>query len=142
MRTAHKTAITRTKMSAPAKWLHETGRLTGRVLDYGCGKGKDAELIGCESYDPYYQPAMPPDSFDTIMCNFVLNVIECEAERLWVVADIASRLRKGGCAYITLRTDKKSLNGRTKTGTWQGLIELDFPVVKRGSGYIIYKVQA
>ena len=137
---AHKTAITRTKISAPAKWLLEAGLLQGRVLDYGCGKGKDAEVVGCAGYDPYYRPEKPIGTFDTIMCNFVLNVIESKDERREVLRDIICRLEDGGCAYITVRTDKKSLKGTTKTGTWQGLIVLGLPVVHRGSGYIIYKL--
>lgn len=139
---SHKTAIARTKISAPAKWLRDNGLLVGRVLDYGCGRGKDAEVLGCAGYDPYYRPEFPLGEFDTIMCNFVLNVIESADERREVIRDIILRLEVGGCAYITVRTDKASLNGTTKAGTWQGLIVLGLPVVHRGSGYIIYKAQA
>ena len=140
MTVAHKTAITRNKPSAPMVRLKAAGRLKGKMLDYGCGKGYDASHFGMDSYDPHYQPIMPDGLFDTITCNFVLNVIESAEEREAIVRDIRSRLDCNGRAYITVRNDKKALNGRTTIGTWQGLIVLDFPIVSRGSGFVTYCV--
>ena len=137
---AHKTAITRNKPSAPMMRLKASGRLKGRVLDYGCGKGFDASHFGMDSYDPHYQPDMPDGLFDTIVCNYVLNVIESVEERERVVADIRSRLTDSGRAYITVRADKNALNGRTKIGTWQGMIVLDAPIVTKDSGFVTYCV--
>ena len=141
MSNAHKTAIGRNKPSAPVRALDKAGLLIGKMLDFGCGRGRDACEYGMESYDPHFQPVMPKGLFDTIVCNFVLNVIESSAERRAVVADIRSRLVPGGCAYVTVRTDHKRLNGYTKIGTWQGRIELDEPIVGKGSGYTTYKIQ-
>lgn len=135
----HKTAMARTKPSAPATWLNEHCLIQGRALDYGCGRGKDADTFAMERYDPFYSPKCPRGKFDTILCTFVLNVIDNQRSRDLVVTDIISKLTPDGCAYITVRTDKKDLKGHTKTGTWQGLITLDLPVVHRGSGYVIYK---
>jgi len=137
--TAHKTAMARSKPSAPAKWLHGQGLIQGRALDYGCGRGMDADTYGMERYDPYFSPDYPREKFDTIFCTFVLNVIESQRSRDSVVGDVISLLTPDGVAYITVRTDKRDLNGRTKSGTWQGLVTLDLPVVHRGSGYIIYR---
>lgn len=138
MEVAHKTAMTRTKLSAPAGWLNRAGRLKGRMLDYGCGRGGDADRLDCEGYDPHYRPVVPVGPFDTIICNFVLNVIESHSVRRSVLSDIDSLLADDGRAYITVRTDKCELTGRKANHTWQSLVVLDLPVVKRGNGYIVY----
>ena len=141
MSKAHLTAITRKSISRPTKWLVGKGLLTGRVLDYGCGKGLDAELIGAESYDPHFQPAMPEGKFDTIFCNYVLNVIPDLTERKSVVSFIESKLEIGGVAYISVRNDRSALNGLTKRGTWQDLIVLDLPIVAENASFIVYRLE-
>lgn len=140
MSNAWRTAITRKKPSKPIAALEADGRLVGRVLDYGSGRGYDACYLGAECYDPHFQPDMPDGLFDTIVCNYVLNVIPSESERLQVIADIQSRLKSDGRAYISVRADKGSLNGYTKTGSWQGLIVLDAPVVAKDNGFKTYEL--
>jgi len=135
--TSYKTAIARNKLSAPAAWLNRAGRLKGRILDYGCGRGGDADRLGWEGYDPHYRQGEPVGLFDTIMCNFVLNVIESHSTRRSVLSAISDLLTEYGRAYITVRTDRSGLSGR-KRHTWQSLIVLDLPVVHRGNGYITY----
>lgn len=142
MSLAHKTAIRRRAPSAPMKEHERSGRLVGRVLDYGSGRGFDADYFSIERYDPHYSPDMPGGMFDTIVCNFVLNVIESEEERDAVVTDIRSMLVPGGRAYFAVRTDKANLRGTTKIGTWQGRVVLDLPVVARGSGFETYELCA
>lgn len=136
----HKTAIARRVPSAPMRWLDKTGLLVGKMLDYGSGRGYDSDHYGMACYDPHYQPVMPEGKFDTITCNYVLNVIESSEERMMAVLSMWAKLAEGGCAYITLRNDRKALNGHTSIGTWQGPIALNLPVVRRCSGYIIYKL--
>lgn len=138
---AHKTAITRKVPSAPTKWLASRGKIIGAVLDYGCGKGFDALAYGMDSYDPHYQPIKPRGPFDTIICNYVLNIIESPEERARVLLTIRNLLAPGGCAYITVRNDKKALNGTTRIGTWQGMIKLDLPVEHKCAGYVIYRLE-
>jgi SAM-dependent methyltransferase len=145
MNKAHLTAVSRTKLSTPARYLFLTNKLKGRVLDYGCGRGGDVQRLqsmvhGIQGYDPYYKPEMPSGTFDTVMCNFVLNVIPDENERQKVVADILSRLNIGGVAYIAVRNDKEKLNGWTTKGTWQGFVELPYEIIHKTSGYVIYKL--
>lgn len=139
MSQAYKTALTRKAPSAPMRKLDELGLLHGCMLDYGSGKGYDAYHFGMSYYDPHFQPVMPTGLFDTITCNYVLNVVESEQERYDILYDIIDRLKPRGLAYVTVRTGK-GLNGTTKRGTWQGAIELQCPIVARGSGYVTYEV--
>ena len=104
--TPHKTAIKRSKLSVPMRYLSDHGLLNGRVLDYGCGRGDDAAALNLESYDPTWQPKKPRGKFDTITCNYVLNVVAPKTERE-IIKDIRSRLRKNGLAYVTVRSDVK-----------------------------------
>ena len=140
------TAIKRHKLSGPAQCLLDKGLLVRRILDYGSGRGDDARnlhALGLQvaSYDPHYAPKMPGGLFDTIMCNFVLNVISDPLERSLVMLDINQRLRPGGIAYLTVRDDRRALNGWTSKGTWQGLIELLHEVVEHRRGrFKIYKM--
>ena len=140
MSKAHLTAIARTTASQPMKRLYELGRLYGRALDYGCGRGYDADEFGMDRYDPHYQPVKPEGLFATITCNYVLNVIESHEARMTVLRDIQARLVPGGKAYITVRADKKALIGTTSKGTWQGYITLDLPVVTKRAGFVTYEL--
>ena len=40
------TAIRRTRLSAPARYLLQHGLLKGRILDFGCGLGFDTDELG------------------------------------------------------------------------------------------------
>ena len=52
-------AIRRETVSKTARFLAEHGLLRGRVLDYGCGFGLDADHFGWEAYDPVLPPEAP-----------------------------------------------------------------------------------
>lgn len=138
---SHLTAIARKAPSRPTRYLSACGMLRGRVLDYGCGRGKDADVFGLEKFDPYYFPDMPVGAFDTIVCNYVLNVVPSPDGRSCILATIQSMLRRGGIAYITVRNDRKKLNGWTKRKTWQGLIELPLPIVTTNSNFTMYLLE-
>jgi len=148
MNKSHLTAITRKELSAPSRYLKEKGLLVGKLLDYGCGKGKDADILGATKYDPYFFPSVEGIysngeiiKFDTVYCNFVFNVVEDEMERLRVCSHLCNHLKSEGTCYITVRRDKKKLKGKTSKGTWQGYIEFDLPVVYEKKGnFIIYKL--
>ena len=137
---SHLTAIKRKSLSLPCRYLTENGKLVGHVLDYGCGRGFDANALGAAKYDPFYFSALRLNNFDTIYCNYVLNVIEDPAERTKVLEDISSLLNTNGVAYISVRNDRAQLNGITAKGTWQGYIELDLPVEKKCAGYVMYRL--
>ena len=67
-------AMTRTK----EPYLQELARHVApgaRILDYGCGYGFDAAYFEWQAYDPYYGPTSIDGTFDTILCNHVLNML-------------------------------------------------------------------
>ena len=121
--------------------LDQKGQVKRRVLEHGSGHGKDAETFGWEKYDPYYQPDKPKGKFDTILSTFVLNVLHDERDRQAVLEDIQGSLSDSGTAFITVRADTDQLKGWTSKGTWQGLIELDLPVVHHTSWYTTYVLE-
>jgi len=137
MNQSHKTAIKRNTLSAPSKELVKANVLQGKVLDYGCGKGNDAEFLNAEKYDPHFFPTMPEGKFDTIFCNYVLNVVEKDKEQE-VIDNILSKLEKNGKAYIAVRRDIIK-EGLTSKGTLQRNVTLDLPIFKENKKrYCIY----
>ena len=140
MSSSYLTAISRRTLSSPAKFLSANGLIKGRVLDFGCGKGKDCEELEIEGYDPHYRPQKPIGKFDTIICTYVLNVIEDETDRAAILDEISSLLNDGGASYLSVRNDKKNLRGHTRRGTWQGYIDLDLPILKKTSSFVMYKL--
>jgi SAM-dependent methyltransferase len=147
--TAHKTAKARKTISAPMKYLSEQGLLVGIKLDYGCGKGFDADHFGMYKYDPFYtggkiksheglEVARDAIHFDVITSNYVFNVIEDPTIRQYALDVITGLLKPGGKAYITVRRDVVNA-GITKTGTYQENVVLDLPVLVEVKGkYCIY----
>jgi 2-polyprenyl-3-methyl-5-hydroxy-6-metoxy-1,4-benzoquinol methylase len=138
LQNSHRTAITRKLPSVPARWLHKEGLLIGDCLDYGCGKGFDADYFRLDSYDPYYRNIRPSKTYDTIICIYVLNVVE-EQEREEILRDIYSLLKPSGKAYIVVRRDIKK-TGITSRGTHQYDVRLNFPVIRDVSNYTIYSI--
>lgn len=104
------TAIARKSASRPTKALVKEGIVVGRVLDYGCGKGADVRFLSAlgynvMGYDPYHNPVEIQGKFDTIICNYVLNVIDDETVRKDVIDNILNLLNEKGCAFVTVRND-------------------------------------
>ena len=153
MNNSHKTAITRNTLSRPMRYLSCINRIAGTTLDYGCGKGFDADTLCMDKYDLIHTDDMvlcrddeiPPlqkeniiNHYDTITCNYVLNVIDNEAEREQVLDTIHSMLSPEGYAFITVRRDIQQ-EGYTSKGTYQENIVLDLPVFKEVKNqYCIY----
>ncbi len=145
-----KTAMTRKKLSAPMRYLLDNGffprgaaNQNKKFLDYGCGKGFDADFCGFDKYDPHFEGVdslLPHNHYDIITCNYVLNTLPTMTDVHSVIWDIQHHLKEDGVAYISIRNDKKNLNGETKIGTWQGFTPLNLPVVHKTSSYIIYKL--
>jgi diadenosine tetraphosphate (Ap4A) HIT family hydrolase len=108
---SHLTAKERDTLSFPAKLLLNKGLLVGDILDFGCGFGKDVELLKAEGkniagYDKHYFPTYPQKKFDTIVCFYVLNVLMQE-EQANVLMEISQLLKPTGKAYFAVRRDLK-----------------------------------
>lgn len=105
----HLTAKERDSMSFPAKLLLNKNLLAGDVLDFGCGFGKDVELlkakgINITGYDKHYFPEYPQKKFDTIICFYVLNVLLPE-EQATVLMELSQLVKPTGKVYIAVRRD-------------------------------------
>ena len=140
MNKAHLTAISRKAPSVPMRRLHKANRLQGRnMLDYGCGRGYDADTYGMDKHDPHYYDRgdLCIGDYDVITCNYVLNVIDCPKARQAVLDDIRVLLMKGGIAYITVRRDIKT-EGYTKRNTYQENITLNLPILWENKQYCTY----
>ncbi len=108
----HLTAKNRTTMSFPTRWMKQNNLLKGEILDFGCGFGFDTDQLQEEGYnivgyDNYYRPEYPTKRFDTIICNYVLNVLEPE-EQAEVLMSVSELLKPTGIAYFTVRRDLKN----------------------------------
>lgn len=84
----HKAAIPRKDVSRPVRLALEAELFAPEAtfFDYGCGYGGDVERlhekgIVSAGWDPYYQPDAPLVSADIVNLGYVINVIECQAER-------------------------------------------------------------
>jgi ATP adenylyltransferase len=146
---SHLTAKERESISFPSKWLMERGLLKGNVLDFGCGLGKDVEVlkglrIDITGYDPYYFPEYPKGGYDTIICNYVLNVID-KREQFEAIVKISKLLRSNGHCYFTVRRDIKKSGFRIhqvhKKPTFQTNVKLPFPSLFLNRNCEIYDFQ-
>jgi hypothetical protein len=143
---AHLTAISRKSLSAPMKWMESEGFFDGvprrHCLDYGCGRGFDADALGFQKYDPFWFKCddFSESEFDVITCNYVLNVIEDFKDRQAAVEQMLHWLAPCGNLFIAVRADKENLKGYTKRGTWQGYIVLAHPLIRSTSAYDLYQL--
>lgn len=146
---SHLTAIERTSLSFPAKILLNQKKLKGKVLDFGCGIGKDVEILkkrGCDiyGYDPFYFPEFPTEKYDTILCFYVLNVLLIE-EQAGVLMNVSNLLKPDGKAYFAVRRDIQYEGFRIhkvhKKETYQCLINLPFLSVFKNENCEIYEYQ-
>ena len=106
---SHLTAKERESLSFPAKLLLNKSLLAGDVLDFGCGFGKDVELLKAKGinilgYDKHYFPEYPAQKFDTIICFYVLNVLMQE-EQATVLMQLSQLVKPTGKVYFAVRRD-------------------------------------
>lgn len=98
------------------------------VLDYGAGYCDGAKLLGADSFEPNPREGVTPTftrivevpvaTYDIVVCNCVLNVLESWIERNLVVRNIVGALKPGGVAYIMVRSwgDVGSAIGKVREG--------------------------
>jgi diadenosine tetraphosphate (Ap4A) HIT family hydrolase len=144
---SHLTAKERETLSFPAKLLLSKSLLIGNVLDFGCGFGKDVELlkakgINIEGYDKYYFPSYPNKKFDTIICFYVLNVLMQE-EQTNVLMEISQLLNPKGKAYFAVRRDIRYEGFRNhkihQKPTYQCNVKLGFKSIFENESCEIYE---
>jgi SAM-dependent methyltransferase len=131
-------AIKRTAPSRAATVLHP--RVRGRVLDFGCGHGFDADHFGWESYDPYYRPKWLEGSFDTIVCVGVVNALS-RNNRHRAIERIRGLLAEGGVAYLAV---PRNLPREGKLGmhhSLQNYVVLTLPSVHADESLEIYELR-
>lgn len=99
------TAIVRKRLSLPTAYLLNKGYIRGEVLDYGCGRGFDMKELNIDGYDPNWFPYDYGDKkYDTILCNYVLNVVN-DKEINEILLSIYYSLKESGVAFFTVRRD-------------------------------------
>jgi len=131
---SYRTAISRNKPSAPMRHLSKENLLVGRCLDFGSGKGFDADYYGMDKYDVYYWPIWPVGKYDTIACVYVLNVLPLVAQKK-VMLSILDLLKVDGNAYVTVRRDVPILGTET-----QSYVILNCPNIIKNKRYEIYRI--
>lgn len=143
----HLTAIKRTELSVPTRYLLKHNLLKGRILDFGCGFGYDVDVLkqrgfDIVGYDPNYRTDYPQGKFDTIICNYVLNVLE-PYERAGVLMSVSNMLLPNGTAYFAVRRDLKEIGFRLhaihKEYTYQCNVILPFKSLEKNSSYELYE---
>lgn len=144
---SHLTAKERNSLSFPAKYLLNQGFLVGDVLDFGCGLGKDVELlrtqgINITGYDKHYFPIYPTKRFDTVLCFYVLNVLLPE-EQSTVLLELSQLVKPTGKVFIAVRRDLQFEGFRThkihQLKTYQCNVVLNFKSIVKNESCEIYE---
>lgn len=143
---SHLTAKERETLSFPAKLLLNKNLLKGDVLDFGCGFGKDVELLKAKGinivgYDKHYLPRYPTKKFDTIICFYVLNVLMPE-EQASVLMEVSQLLKPTGKAFFAVRRDVQYEGFRThkvhQKPTYQCNVNLAYKSIFKNENCEIY----
>ena len=146
---SHLTAIERTSISFPARILLNQNKIKGKVLDFGCGIGKDVEQLAdkgydIKGYDPFYFPEFPTEKFDTILCFYVLNVLLPE-EQAAVLMNVSNLLKPNGKAYFAVRRDIQYEGFRNhkihNKETYQCIIKLAYLSIYKNENCEIYEYE-
>lgn len=141
------TAIKRNNLSVPTRFLKDNNLLKGRILDFGCGYGFDTDELHRQGYDIigydyYYRPDFPEGKFNTIICNYVLNVLEPYAQAE-VMMNVTNLLQPDGTAYFAVRRDLKEegfrLHAIHRQYTYQCNVKLPFKSLECNSSYELYQ---
>lgn len=146
---SHLTAKERDGVSFPTRWLTKNNLIQQKTLDFGCGFGKDVEFLNSINidtigYDKFYFPDYPTEKYDTIICNYVLNVLLPE-EQSEVIMSVSELLNPLGKAYFTVRRDVTFKGFRThkihQKKTYQCNVVLPFKSIFKNEYCEIYEYQ-
>lgn len=146
---SHLTIKDRKYPSFPTKYLFRNKKITGKVLDFGCGTGVDVQYLKSKKieitgYDPHYFPHFPESTYDTIICNYVLNILLPE-EQSHVLMAVSELLNVKGKAYFSVRRDIKKngfrYNPKRDAKTYQCNVLLPYKSVFKNEHCEIYEYQ-
>lgn len=141
------TAIKRIDISVPTRYLLQHELLKGRILDFGCGYGFDTDELKRQGYDitgydNYYRTTYPEGKFDTIICHYVLNVLEPYAQAE-VMMNVTHLLSPKGTAFFAVRRDLKEegfrIHALHKEYTYQCNVHLPFESLVENKSFEIYR---
>jgi ATP adenylyltransferase len=133
-------AIRRATVSKTAQFLVEHGLIRGRVLDYGCGFGFDADHFGWEAYDPYYRQKLPEGVFDTVVCNHVANMLTRDS-RCKLYESIRNLLAPQGRAYLSVSRKIPVAGKIAMRKRIQNHVVLTLPSVFRDEEMELYRLE-
>ena len=113
-----KTAITRNKLSAPFKYIIDNYALSkdNYIIDYGCGKGVDVEILADKGYnivgyDKHHNSSDMKDldwsESDTVVLNYVLNVIPLYSLRVELLNDLKANMKEGAQLFLSVRRENE-----------------------------------
>ena len=144
---SHLTAKERESLSFPAKLLLNKNLLNGEVLDFGCGFGKDVDLlkekgVDITGFDKHYFPNYPQKRFDTIICFYVLNVLLPEEQAI-VLMELSQLVKPNGKVFFAVRRDLQFEGYRThkfhQKKTYQCNVILNSKSIFRNESCEIYE---
>ena len=130
-----RTAIGRSDLSMPARQALRDGVLESSqsVLDYGSGRGQDAERLRrlglrVNAWDPHFSPDTQPIPTSVVLLTYVLNVIEDPDERIDVLRQAWNLTQGTLVVSCRLSWDARKVRGTptedgllTSRGTFQHL---------------------
>src|SRR5262245_53096860 len=131
------TAVKRDRPSQAAEVLIGRGLVRGRVLDFGCGFGFDADHFGWDGYDPFYRPKEPEGEYDTVLCTLLLNALS-RNNRAKVLNRIRGLLAANGIVYLGVARNVPVTGKMGVHHSLQNYVVLTLPVVFEDDKLAIY----
>lgn len=148
LRLSGRTAIRRHSMSAPVRRMLEADVLdfeNDRIIDIGCGHGRDRIALGIEGWDPVWRPELPEEEdFDVGLMIYVLNTLPPgEREKAVQFAFDTFHLRE---LWAVVRTDKIPVESKAQyvvilePHTFSGFLTKTKPKLSRGASWATYHI--
>jgi SAM-dependent methyltransferase len=114
-------------------------KLEGRVLDFGCGYGFDADHFGWDGFDPYYRNVPLCGPYDHIVCNYVLNALT-RRNREKAISQIRDLLADDGLAFLAVARDLPVTGELGLHHSLQNYVVLTLPSIYADDQVEIYKM--